>query len=70
MNFDELLIKYGVDIKKEFKNITYFSLYYDYNITLKSSLGSYYKIAKEKYPLLRYDENIILMKNSDYNRVA
>lgn len=70
LNFDELLIKYGFDIKKEFKNITYFSLYYDDNITLKSTLGSYYKIAKEKYPFLRYDENIILMKNSDYNRVA
>ncbi len=70
LNFDELLIKYGFDIKKEFKNITYFSLYYDDNITLKSTLGSYYKIAKEKYPLLRFDENIILMKNSDYNKVA
>lgn len=70
LNFDELLIKYGFDIKKELKNITYFSLYYDDNITLKSTLGSYYKIAKEKYPILRYDENIILMKNSDYNRVA
>ena len=70
LNFDELFIKYWFDIKEEFKDITYFSLYYDDNITLKSTLGSYYKIAKEKYPFLRYDENIILMKNSDYNRVA
>ena len=46
LNFDELFIKYWFDIKEEFKNITYFSLYYDDNITLKSTLGSYYKIAK------------------------
>lgn len=70
LSLDEILNKKGFDLKKELKNITYFSLYYDDGITLKTSLGSYYDKVKKSYPYLKYDTPIILMKNSDYNKVA
>ncbi len=70
LSLDEIFNKKGFDLKKELKNITYFSLYYDEGITLKTSLGSYYDKVKNSYPYLKYDTPIILMKNSDYNKVA
>lgn len=70
LSLDEIFNKKGFDLKKELKNITYFSLYYDEGITLKISLGSYYDKVKKSYPYLKYDTPIILMKNSDYNKVA
>ncbi len=70
LSLDEILNKKGFDLRKELKNITYFSLYYDEGITLKTSLGSYYDKVKKSYPYLKYDTPIILMKNSDYNKVA
>ena len=70
LSLDEIFNKKGFDLKKELKNITYFSLYYDEGITLKTSLGSYYDKVKKSYPYLKYDTPIILMKNSDYNKVA
>lgn len=66
----ETLKTLGFNLDKNLTNTIYYSLYYDDNITLKSSLGSYYKIAKEKYSYLWYKENIKLMKNSDYNAIA
>ncbi len=70
LTFEEIYTKFGFDIKKNFKNIVCFSLYSDDSVTLKSTLGTYYKTAKKQYPFLRYDESIILMKNSDYNNLA
>lgn len=70
LSLDEILNKKGFDLKKQLKNVTYFSLYYDEGITLKTSLGSYYDKVKKSYPYLKYDTPIILMKNSDYNKVA
>lgn len=70
LTFEEIYTKFGFDIKKKFKNIVCFSLYSDDSVTLKSTLGTYYKTAKKQYPFLRYDESIILMKNSDYNNLA
>lgn len=60
----------GFDFQKNLKDVVEFRVYVDDNITLKSTLGSYYKIAKNKYKYLRYNDNINLMKNSDYNKVA
>lgn len=68
-SFEEIFTKNGFDFKK-FKNIVYFSLYADDYVTLKSTLGTYYKTAKKNYPFLRYDDYIVLMKNSDYNNLA
>ena len=69
LSFEEIFTKNGFDFKK-FKNIVYFSLYADDYVTLKSTLGTYYKTAKKNYPFLRYDDSIVLMKNSDYNNLA
>ena len=69
LSFEEIFTKNGFDFKK-FKNIVYFSLYADDYVTLKSTLGTYYKTAKKNYPFLRYDDYIVLMKNSDYNNLA
>ena len=69
LSFEEIFAKNGFDFKK-FKNIVYFSLYADDYVTLKSTLGTYYKTAKKNYPFLRYDDYIVLMKNSDYNNLA
>lgn len=70
LNFEEIFAKFGFDIDANFKNTVYFSLYFDDPVTLKSTLGSYYKIAKKQYPYLRYNDYIILMTNSDYNNLA
>ena len=69
LSFEEIFTKNGFDFKK-FKNIVYFSLYADDYVILKSTLGTYYKTAKKNYPFLRYDDYIVLMKNSDYNNLA
>lgn len=69
LSFEEIFTKNGFDFKK-FKNIVYFSLYADDYVTLKSTLGTYYKTAKKNYPFLRYDDYIVLMKISDYNNLA
>ena len=69
LSFEEIFTKNGFDFKK-FKNIVYFSLYADDYVTLNSTLGTYYKTAKKNYPFLRYDDYIVLMKNSDYNNLA
>ena len=52
------------------KNVVEFSIYKNKDITLESSLGDYYKTAKEKLPYLRYKAMINLMKNSEYNKLA
>ena len=69
LSFEEIFTKNEFDFKK-FKNIVYFSLYADDYVTLKSTLGTYYKTAKKNYPFLSYDDYIVLMKNSDYNNLA
>ena len=70
LNFEEIFAKFGFDIDANFKNTVYFSLYFDDSVTLKSTLGSYYKKTKKQYPYLRYNDYIILMTNSDYNNLA
>ena len=70
LSLAEVLKKNGLDIQKTFQNITYFSLYYDDNVNLKETLGSYFETVKKSYPYLRYDTPVILMKNTDYNNIA
>ncbi len=70
LSFEESLNKLGFNYKDNLTNITIFSLYKDENITLKSSLGSYYEIAKNQKGFLSYNKMINLMKNSDYNNIA
>lgn len=70
LSFEEAFKKFGFDFNSNLKNIVNFSLYYDGNVTLKSTLGSYYEIANKQYPFLNYSDYIILVKNSDYNNIA
>ena len=65
-SFDNINFNY----KKYFTDVIDFTIYSDDSITLQSSLGSYYKIAKKKYPYLGYASNVELMKVSDYNKIA
>ena len=70
LSIEEAFKKFGFDFNSNLKNIVKFSLYYDDNVTLKSTLGSYYEIANKQYPFLNYSDYIILVKNSDYNNIA
>lgn len=70
LSLAEVLTKNGLDIQETFQNITYFSLYYDDNVNLKETLGSYFETVKKSYPYLRYDTPVVLMKNTDYNNIA
>ena len=70
LSFEEVFKKFGFDFNSNLKNIVNFSLYYDDNVTLKSTLGSYHEIANKQYPFLNYSDYIILVKNSDYNNIA
>ena len=70
LSIEEVFKKFGFDFNSNLKNIVKFSLYYDDNVTLKSTLGSYFEIANKQYPFLNYSDYIILIKNSDYNNIA
>ena len=70
LTINESLAKLNFNYHKYFTNITDFTLYVDEGITLKSSLGDYYKIVKKNYPYLQYNSEIELMKLSDYNKMA
>lgn len=70
LSIEEAFKKFGFDFNSNLKNIVKFSLYYDDNATLKSTLGSYHEIANKQYPFLNYSDYIILVKNSDYNNIA
>lgn len=70
LSMEEAFKKFGFDFNSNLKNIVKFSLYYDDNVTLKSTLGSYHEIANKQYPFLNYSDYIILVKNSDYNNIA
>ena len=70
LSIEEAFKKFGFDFNSNLKNIVKFSLYYDDNVTLKSTLGSYHEIANKQYPFLNYSDYIILIKNSDYNNIA
>lgn len=70
LSIEEAFEKFGFDFNSNLKNIVKFSLYYDDNVTLKSTLGYYHEIANKQYPFLNYSDYIILVKNSDYNNIA
>lgn len=70
LSIEEVFKELGFNFNSNLKNIVRFSLYYDDNVTLKSTLGSYFEIANKQYPFLNYSDYIILIKNSDYNNIA
>ncbi len=70
LSIEESLTELGFDYQKYLKDIVDFSLYTNENVTLKTTIGDYYNISIKSYPFLRYDDEIMLMKNSDYNKLA
>lgn len=70
LSIEESLTELDFDYQKYLKDIVDFSLYTNENVTLKTSIGDYYNISIKSYPFLRYDDEIMLMKNSDYNKLA
>ena len=59
----------GYDINN-LKDITEITVYSIPGWTWKESLGNYYNIAKEEIPTLRYNTQELIIKVSDYNKIA
>ncbi len=70
ISLEETLNRLEFNINTNFKDIIQFNTYTINDLTLKSTLGEYYQIAKKKYPLLLYDKEETLIKISDYNKMA
>lgn len=70
LSIEESLTEIGFDYQKYLKDMVNFSLYTNEEVTLKTTLGDYYNVSVKNYPFLRYDDEIMLMKNSDYNKLA
>lgn len=70
LSIEESLAEIGFNYQKYLKDMVNFSLYTNEEITLKTTLGNYYNVSVKNYPFLRYDDEIMLMKNSDYNKLA
>lgn len=58
------------DVDNKLKDITEFSIYKTEEVTLKDTLGDKLNDISAKYRLLRYDRLEIIVKISDYNRIA
>ena len=52
------------------KDIVEISIYGTEEWTWKVSLGNYYEEAKKQYPMILYDTEEMLIKVSDYNKIA
>ena len=59
----------GYDINN-LKDITEITVYSIPGWTWKESLGDYYNIAREQMPTLRYNTQELIIKVSDYNKIA
>ena len=66
----ESLDKFNFDVNNNFKDIVEFNTYATNELTVKDTIGEYYNEAKEKYPLLMYDNTETMIKISDYNKMA
>lgn len=66
----DTLEKLGYDADNKLKDIVKLDVYNFDNIDLKTSIGSYYDIAKDKYPLMPYNKKESIVKISDYNKIA
>ena len=66
----DTLEKLGYDVDNKIKDIVKLYGYNFDNIDLKTSIGSYYDIAKDKYPLMPYNKKESIVKISDYNKIA
>lgn len=60
----------GYDINSNLKDVVEVGIYRTDSVTLKDTIGSFYDIAKDKYPLMMYERLEKLVKISDYNKIA
>ena len=70
ISIEDTLTNNGFDYKNNFKDIVKFNTYEADNLTIKDTLGDSYKQTAEKYKFLAFDNNEVIMKLSDYNKVA
>lgn len=70
VSIEESLKQLNFDIDSNLKDTVNFNVYVDQNLTVKDTLGNYYEISKEKYPLLIYNNIEELITISDYNKIA
>lgn len=66
----DTLEKGGFSTSDYLKDILEVTVYVANDITLETTLGSYYNEAKVKYPMLIYSSVETFIKVSDYNKVA
>lgn len=66
----ETLNKLDFNVEKNLKDIVEFNTYFLEDIKLKDTLGKYYPEAQKEYPMLNFYEHEILIKLSDYNKIA
>lgn len=69
-SIEESLKKLDFDTDKYLKDTIKAYYYTSDNITLRTTLGSYIEEVKSKYPYLNVDNQEIIMKISDYNKIA
>ncbi len=70
LSIKETLEKNNFDINKNLKDKIEFNIYEDENLTLGSTLGIKLEKIKEKYKYLRYENKELIIKISDYNKIA
>lgn len=70
LSLEETLEKFEINLEENFKDIVIYSIYRTNEVTIKSTLGEYYKEAKEKYLQMNYDAKEDIITISDYNKIA
>ena len=66
----ETLANLDFDVNTYFTDILEFNVYATNDLTISDTLGAYLEIAKESYPFLMYDTAELMLKLSDYNKIA
>lgn len=66
----ETMQQLGFDTDKYLTDTLDFNIYSSDEILTRDTLGGYYETALEKYPTLLYDSPELLVKQSDYNKIA
>ena len=66
----DTLNKYNFDLNSKLKDKIEFNYYKSADLTLKESLGSTYETTKATYPFMIFDNQEMVIRLSDYNKIA
>ena len=66
----DTLNKYNFDLNSKLKDKIEFNYYRSADLTLKESLGSTYETTKSTYPFMIFDNQEMVIRLSDYNKIA